>query len=101
MSHTALLRLWLTNDRSLYKYARYFAVRHPKIIESEKAIEVVLRLDEHDSVKKPAVAGFVAPGVGRRMTVTAIEVLSPETAGEVAAASDGPQLSVVIPVATL
>ncbi|KUI56639.1 hypothetical protein VP1G_04025 [Cytospora mali] len=31
---------------SLYKYARYFAKRHPKVIEDEKAVEVVLRLEE-------------------------------------------------------
>lgn len=31
---------------SLYKYARYFAKRHPKVIEDEKAVGVVLRLEE-------------------------------------------------------
>jgi hypothetical protein len=75
---------------SLYKYARYFAkryiqhqtqrgiyiyvpfeadnphTRHPKIIEDEKAIEVVLRLEE---------TTHATPGTdnnGRRFTVTAI-----------------------------
>ena len=31
---------------SIYKYAKYFAKRHPKIIEDEKAVAVVLRLEE-------------------------------------------------------
>ncbi|EFX03805.1 glycosyl group 2 family protein [Grosmannia clavigera kw1407] len=31
---------------SLFKYARYFARRHPKVVEDEKAVEVVLRLEE-------------------------------------------------------
>ncbi|OJJ45120.1 hypothetical protein ASPZODRAFT_134543 [Penicilliopsis zonata CBS 506.65] len=30
---------------SLYRYARYFARRHPKVVEDVKAIEVVLRLE--------------------------------------------------------
>jgi hypothetical protein len=33
---------------SVYKYARYFAKRHPKVIEDAKAIEVVLRLEEQE-----------------------------------------------------
>jgi len=64
---------------SLYKYATYFAKRHPKIVESEKAIEVVMRLeDEGPSLKatKGGVGdgkgGSVAGG-GRRMTVVAID----------------------------
>lgn len=40
--------------------------RHPKIIEDEKAIEVVLRLEED-----PALADS-AEGMGRRLTVTAV-----------------------------
>lgn len=31
---------------SLFKYAQYFAKRHPKVIEDEKAVEVVMRLEE-------------------------------------------------------
>ncbi|KAJ3459314.1 hypothetical protein FSOLCH5_014204 [Fusarium solani] len=31
---------------SLFKYARYFAQRHPKVIEDERAVEVVVRLQE-------------------------------------------------------
>jgi hypothetical protein len=46
---------------SLWKYARYFAKRHPKIIEDEKAVEVVVRLEEDE-----------AAGLGRRMTVRTV-----------------------------
>ncbi|KAK6194021.1 hypothetical protein LQW54_011869 [Pestalotiopsis sp. IQ-011] len=35
---------------SLYKYAKYFAKRHPKIIEDEKAVEVAMRADAEDDV---------------------------------------------------
>ncbi|ORY61747.1 nucleotide-diphospho-sugar transferase [Pseudomassariella vexata] len=38
---------------SLYKYARYFAKRHPKVIEDEKAVEVVMRLEEMTPVGSP------------------------------------------------
>lgn len=31
---------------SLFKYAKYFAQRHPKVIEDERAVEVVVRLQE-------------------------------------------------------
>ncbi|KAJ5191758.1 uncharacterized protein N7498_010743 [Penicillium cinerascens] len=31
---------------SLYKYARYFAKRHPKVIEDRQAIEVILSLEQ-------------------------------------------------------
>ncbi|CAE7014388.1 hypothetical protein CFE70_002512 [Pyrenophora teres f. teres 0-1] len=46
---------------SLYKYARYFAKRHPKVIEDEKAVECVIRLEEEQ-----------ACGVGRRLTVRTV-----------------------------
>jgi hypothetical protein len=36
----------LRYSRSLWKYARYFAKRHPKVIEDEKALEVIIRLEE-------------------------------------------------------
>jgi hypothetical protein len=49
---------------SIYKYARYFANRHPKIVEDEKAIDVVLRLQETGPP--------TSSGQGRRLTVTAI-----------------------------
>ncbi|KAI4651961.1 hypothetical protein J4E93_002158 [Alternaria ventricosa] len=49
---------------SLYKYARYFAKRHPKVIEDEKAVEVVIRLEEEQASPEC--------GLGRRMTVRTI-----------------------------
>jgi hypothetical protein len=49
---------------SLYKYARYFAKRHPKVTEDEKAVEVIVRLEDDQ-----AAAGIGADGLGRRMTV--------------------------------
>ena len=55
---------------SLYKYARYFAKRHPKVIEDEKAVEVVLRLEESSPVLSNP--GGRKPSQGRRMTVTAV-----------------------------
>ncbi|KAI6817667.1 glycosyl transferase [Hortaea werneckii] len=54
---------------SLYKYARYFAKRHPKVIEDERAVEVVLRLEEQPpSPTRPS----IGESQGRRMTVTAV-----------------------------
>lgn len=50
---------------ALYKYATYFARRHPKIIEDEKAIDVVLHLEEQTPAEQPVAQG-------RRMTITAI-----------------------------
>jgi hypothetical protein len=63
---------------SLYKYARYFAKRHPKVIEDEKAVEVVIRLEEDKA----------APdcGLGRRLTVRTIDA---RPSGEVADDVDG------------
>ncbi|KAF2225743.1 glycosyl transferase, partial [Elsinoe ampelina] len=62
---------------ALFKYATYFARRHPKVIEDEKAVGVVLQLEEarddeslltqdEDSPLPPQ------PRTGRRMTVTAV-----------------------------
>jgi hypothetical protein len=48
----------------LYKYARYFAKRHPKVIEDEKAIEVIIRLEEDSASTKQ--------GLGRGMTIRAV-----------------------------
>jgi hypothetical protein len=48
---------------SLYKYATYFAHRHPKIVEDEKAVDVVLRMEEQQDTLADQ---------GRRMTITAI-----------------------------
>ncbi|UPX12899.1 uncharacterized protein EKO05_0003432 [Ascochyta rabiei] len=50
---------------SLYKYARYFAKRHPKVIEDEKAVEVIVRLEE---TQMAAGAG----GLGRSLTVRTV-----------------------------
>jgi len=47
---------------SLWKYARYFAKRHPKVTEDEKAVEIVVRLEEDAATKEH-------PGMGRRLTV--------------------------------
>lgn len=38
---------------SVYRYARYFAKRHPKVIEDEKAVGVVLRLEETTPLAVP------------------------------------------------
>ena len=64
---------------SIYKYAKYFAKRHPKIIEDEKAVAVVLRLEEESYPgvdKAPSIHG--RPSLdntshrARRFTVTAV-----------------------------
>lgn len=93
---------------SLYKYATYFAKRHPKIVESGKAIEVVLRLQEDGSTTAPsnetpgnalAPAGasgrsakpsIAASGGGRRMTVTALDgaAIRRMTAGSIGAGGE-------------
>jgi hypothetical protein len=52
---------------AIFKYATYFATRHPKIIEDDKAVNVVLQLEEEDVEDDP-----VLPAGGRRMSVTAI-----------------------------
>ncbi|KAJ8113731.1 hypothetical protein OPT61_g4207 [Boeremia exigua] len=49
---------------SLWKYARYFARRHPKVVEDEKAVEVVVRLEGE--------AEAAHSGSGRRLTVRTI-----------------------------
>jgi hypothetical protein len=54
----------LTLSRSLYKYAQYFAKRHPKVTEDEKAVEVVVRLEES--------AAAAQGGIGRRLTVRTV-----------------------------
>lgn len=64
---------------SIYKYAKHLAKRHPKIIEDEKAVAVVLRLEEESysgADKASSIRG--RPSVdntfhrARRFTVTAI-----------------------------
>jgi hypothetical protein len=54
----------LLYSRSLWKYARYFAKRHPKVIEDEKALEVIVRLEEGSEGANR--------GLGRRLTTRAI-----------------------------
>jgi hypothetical protein len=54
--------------RSLWKYARYFAKRHPKVIEDEKAVEVIVRLEEDAESKRSS--------LGRSLTVKTIAVTS-------------------------
>jgi hypothetical protein len=53
---------------AIYKYATYFANRHPKIIEDEKAVNVVLQLEEEEFEDDEV----VLPVGGRRMSVTAV-----------------------------
>lgn len=57
--------------RTLYKYARYFTKRHPKVTEDEKAVEVVVRLDES--------AAAAQGGIGRRLTVRTVRANSAES----------------------
>ncbi|CAG9953748.1 unnamed protein product, partial [Clonostachys rosea f. rosea IK726] len=58
---------------SIFKYARYFAKRHLKVVEDEKAVEVILRLDEDlGDDAEPDGRLSDACSQGRRMTVTAL-----------------------------
>lgn len=34
---------------AIYTYATYFARRHPKVIEDDKAVEIVLRMEEKET----------------------------------------------------
>ena len=64
---------WLVEidqQRSLWKYARYFAKRHPKVIEDENAVEVVIRLEEDAAAKRT--------GIGRRLTVRTVRTVRNE-----------------------
>ncbi|KAL8868234.1 MAG: hypothetical protein Q9174_005122, partial [Haloplaca sp. 1 TL-2023] len=63
---------------SIYKYAKYFAKRHPKVIEDEKAVAVVLRLEEESYRPDEKAAIIAGPStvehesqLARRFTVTA------------------------------
>jgi hypothetical protein len=65
---------------SLYKYARYFAKRHPKVIEDQQAIEVVLSLEQDtDSDFEEITLPVAAPGLdattraSKRLTLTRVE----------------------------
>lgn len=63
---------------SLYKYARYFAQRHPKVIEDRDAVAVLLSL-EKDSRRSsvddviPLEAGEIGRGLGRKLTLTKVQ----------------------------
>jgi hypothetical protein len=58
---------------SIFKYARYFAKRHLKVVEDEKAVEVILRLEEEiDDNAELDKRLSDACLQGRRMTVTAL-----------------------------
>ncbi|KAL8787561.1 MAG: hypothetical protein Q9213_002123 [Squamulea squamosa] len=64
---------------SIYKYAKYFAKRHPKVIEDEKAVAVVLRLEEeaYSASEQASILAArssldSASQIGRRFTVTAV-----------------------------
>jgi hypothetical protein len=70
---------------SLYKYARYFAKRHPKVIEDQQAIEVVLSLEQDtDSDFEEMTLRVAAPGVdstrpaSKRLTLTRVEPEYPQ-----------------------
>ncbi|KAJ6004051.1 hypothetical protein N7522_005696 [Penicillium canescens] len=66
---------------SLYKYARYFAQRHPKVIEDRQAVEVLLSLEQDsrrssmddDVIPLDAQAGEVGRGLGRKLTLTKVQ----------------------------
>ncbi|ROW07563.1 hypothetical protein VPNG_06785 [Cytospora leucostoma] len=58
---------------SLYKYARYFAKRHPKVIEDEKAVEVVLMLEETTPVRAREAGSGPGAGLKRQMSIAVPE----------------------------
>jgi hypothetical protein len=65
---------------SLYKYARYFAQRHPKVIEDRDAVEVILSLEKESISRRTSVEDDVIPldgalgrGVGRKLTLTKVQ----------------------------
>ncbi|PYI28976.1 hypothetical protein BP00DRAFT_480020 [Aspergillus indologenus CBS 114.80] len=65
---------------SLFKYARYFANRHPKVIEDDKAVEVVLRLEEMPIM--PSEETKKLPGLGRTFSVTKVRARRPTNASQ-------------------
>ncbi|OJJ67142.1 hypothetical protein ASPBRDRAFT_136569 [Aspergillus brasiliensis CBS 101740] len=58
-----------SNYWSLYKYARYFAKRRPKLTEDHKAVGLVLKLEESAQNRGPG-----STGLGRNLTVRSVSV---------------------------
>lgn len=74
---------------SLYKYARYFAQRHPKVIEDRDAVEVLLSLEKDSNSRRTSVEDDVIPldgalgrGVGRKLTLTKVQAGKRKMTGE-------------------
>ena len=66
------------------------SIRHPKVIEDEKAVEVILRLEEQK------MAASAQPEQGRRMTVTAVgSRLSQDATGRLSIATVRPSIGSV------
>ena len=65
---------------SIYKYAKYFAKRHPKVIEDVEAVAVVLKLEEDYYSETEKLASAIerastdsqSHNLARRFTVTAV-----------------------------
>ncbi|KAK5069946.1 hypothetical protein LTR64_007873 [Lithohypha guttulata] len=53
---------------SLWQYAKYFAKRHPRIIEDEKAVGVVLRIEEDAENRQGEKEVFASGAVGRPLS---------------------------------
>lgn len=75
---------------SLYKYARYFAQRHPKVIEDRDAVEVLLSLEKDSNSRRTSVEDDVIPleggmlgrGLGRKLTLTKVQAGKRKVTGE-------------------
>lgn len=69
---------------SIYKYARYFAKRHPKVVEDDKVIEVVLNLDERAGAGRMgsvSVHSDSRDSRDRRLTIVAVVTRGSTTLG--------------------
>lgn len=77
---------------AIYTYATYFAKRHPKVIEDDKAVEIILKMEEEEihmaekgemhnlnelmySIAKPVVTGGKRVSVITAKTVPGIDPL--------------------------
>lgn len=75
---------------SLYKYARYFAQRHPKVIEDRDAVEVLLSLEKDSNSRRASVEDDVIPleggmlgrGIVRKLTLTKVQTGKKKATGE-------------------